>query len=188
MLAAMRCLLFLLLLLPVAAAATEPRPLVLEPNRYSYTYGVPNGWSHDYDAARQTGVRSILVPKGGSFHGSPSIIYVNEVDCGAADVVDCVVDRFRPGNPNLLVTPASPISTTASSTARVILLDGASDPRQAREAIAFLEEEETTVLVVLSTKDTASWAKDMRAFEIVVSGFEYFDCSSPSLAVPCSGR
>ena len=182
----MRCLPFLLLLLSVAATASEPCPLILEPNRYSYTYGVPNGWGHDYDAARQTGVRSIIVPRGGSFHGSPSIIYINEVDCGAADVVDCIVDRFRPGNPNLVVTPISPISTTAQSTARVILLDGASDPRQAREAIAFLEEEETTVLVVLSTRDTASWAKDMLAFETVVRGFEFFTCSDPTLAVPCS--
>ena len=188
MLAAMRCLPLLLLLLSIAAVAAEPRPLVLEPNRYSYTYGVPDGWSHDYDVAQRTGVRSMLLPKGESFHSAPSIIYVNEVDCSAEDVVDCVVDRFRPGNPNLRVTPGSPIPTGANTNGRVILLEGASDPRQAREALAFLEEEETTVLVVLSTKDTASWARDMRAFEIVVSGFEYFNCSTPSLSVPCSGR
>ncbi len=130
----------------------------------------------------------MLLPNGESFHSAPSIIYVNDLDCDAGDVVDCVVEGFRPSNPNLRVTPGNPIPTGANTNARVVLLEGASDPRQAREALAFLEEEETTVLVVLSTKDTVSWEQDMRAFEIVVSGFEYFNCSTPSLAVPCSGR
>lgn len=174
------------MMLSMGAAAAEPRPLVLEPNRYSYTFDVPDGWTYNFDDARRLGVRLMLLPLGESFENAPSIIYVNEIDCGGRDVVACAVESFRTGNPGLRVTSVSPISTRANTMARVILLEGASDPRQAREALAFLEEEETTVLVVLSTNDPASWAEDMRAFETVVSGFEYFTCSDPSLAVPCS--
>ena len=64
-------------------------------------------------------------------------------------------------------------------------MSGAEDRRQAREAMAYIEHEQTIILVVLTTKDPAGWTADYEAFRQTVAGHKFFDCTSPNLAVPC---
>lgn len=179
---------FLLVLLSVFGCAHNPKapPLVLEPNKYSYTFIVPMGWDFSFDQANVFNVRLVFFPRGGDIHKSNSIIYVNEVQGNFTSAIERVLSAAKENSPNLNMDIAPPIKAISENTlAQVRILTGAKDPRQAKEALAFIDHGEIIVLVVLTTKDVVNWQNDYKAFEEVVAGHRYFDCSSPNLTVPC---
>lgn len=168
-------------------------PLVLEPNKYSYTFRVPKGWESNFQQAQQYGVRLMFFPKGGNFETSKSVIYIAEANevCEA----NCVgklsraiakeLQESRDGSPSLQVAIEHPLKIEEGGEAPVRILTGAKDPRRAKEALAFIEHNEAIVLVVLTTMDTKTWEQDYRAFQEIVSGHKFFACGSAKLATPC---
>jgi len=158
------------------ALAEKPPPSIIEPGQYAYEFALPSGWDFSYEEAREAGVPVVLFPVGGGFHHSKAIIYVNEVKCGPAEAIACIVDSFRQNSPNLQVTEAESIPARSSSPAPVLIFTGASDPRQAREAIAFLNERDRTFIIVLTVTETEGWNAAYRAFRAVVRSYQYFDC------------
>jgi hypothetical protein len=99
--------------------------------------------------------------------------------------IDRTIEGSREDSPTLRVATDLPIKIKTGGEARVGILTGAKDPRQAKEALAFSEHKDAIVLVVLTTKDTRHWAEDCAVLQEVVSGQGFFTCSSPELAVPC---
>jgi len=175
------------------AAEKSAPPLVLEPNKYSYTFGVPAGWEYSFEQAQEAGTRLLFFPRGGSFAVSNSIVYANEDDdlCVAtckgmlARTIDKTIRESRDDSPSLQVSVASPIAIIGGGSAPVRILTGWRDPRQAKEALAFIEHDEAIVLVVLTTKNVKTWEQDYAAFREIVAGHKFFSCNSPDLAVSC---
>jgi len=160
---------------------------VLEPNKYSYTFGVPNGWDFSFEQAYEFGLRLVFFPRGGNIHVSNSIIYVKETQGNLSSAIDRVMSNAKDHSPYLRIeiSPSIQIPAMPNASAQVRTLTGSKDPRQAMEALVFIDHGETIVLVVLTTKNTADWQKDYKALETVVAGHRYFDCNTPNLAVPC---
>jgi len=178
------------LLFSVPIFAEKAPPLIVEPNRYSYTFGVPTGWEFSFEQAKQFGLRLVFFPQGGNFHKSNTVIYVNEV-CHAKctgtlpGTIQQTIDSAKRHSPNLKAEVAKPITISTGGEASIRIFSGSQDARQAREALAFIEHKETVVLVVLTTKDISTWEGDYKAFEAIVKGHKYFNCDSPELAVKC---
>lgn len=170
-----------------AGQAQKP-PLILEPNKYSYTFGMPEGWAHSFEQAHSFGTRLVLFPKGGDLHRSNSIIYVNELSGGILSAIVKTIANAKCDNPDIKMENWPSISINAGGAAIVRITEGYKDPRRAKEALAFIEHKDTVVLVVLTTKNTANWDADYKAFVSVVSGHRYFDCNSTNLAVPCAAE
>lgn len=160
-------------------------PLVLESNKYSYTFGVPEDWDFNFEEARKFDLRLLFFPKGGGFHQSNSIIYIKEVQGDLASAIERVLLTAQNYSPSLAIEIAPSIVTMANTSAQLRILTGSKDPRQAKEALAFIDHGDTIVLVVLTTKNTTNWQDDYKAFETIVAGHRYFDCNSQNLAVPC---
>ena len=180
----------MLLLVGCAARARKPPPLVLHQGRFSYTFDVPAGWDFSFEEENRLGVPLMFFPKGGNVNDSNSIVYVNETcsgNCsGAFDaIVQTSIDRARTDSPALQVSSSPGIPLKSGGQAEVRILSGTSDPRRAREALAFIRHDETVVLVVLTTRDVGSWATDYEAFIAIVRSHRFFNCDSPGLAVPC---
>ncbi len=178
---------------PEGGSAKAAAPLVLAPNKYSYTFGVPGGWEYSFEQAQQFGVRLMLFPKGGSFERSNSIVYVNEIDdlcnpsCAGTtgQAIAKTIKESRDDSPMLQVANAPSISIKDGGKATVLVLTGWTDPRQAQEALAFIEHNEAIVLVVLTTKNVKTWEQDYAAFQEIVSQHKFFTCNSPGLATGC---
>ncbi len=179
---------------PARKPVKSAPPLVLEPNKYSYTFGVPTGWEYSFEQAQEAGVRLLFFPKGGSFATSNSIVYANEANddvCTAsctgmlARAIEKTIKESRDDSPMLQVTNAKSIAIRAGGTATVRILTGWRDPRQVKEALAFIEHDEAVVLVVLTTKDVKNWEQDYSAFREIVAGHKFFNCNSPDLAAGC---
>jgi hypothetical protein len=179
---------------PARVATESAPPLVLEPNKYSYTFGVPAGWEYSFEQAEEAGVRLLFFPKGGSFATSNSIVYVNEANddvCGAnctgmlARAIEKNIGESREDSPVLQVANANPIAIRGGGTATVRILTGWRNPQQVKEALAFIEHDEAIVLVVLTTKSVKTWEQDYAAFQEIVAGHKFFNCKSPDLAASC---
>jgi hypothetical protein len=173
-------------------------PLILGPNKYSYTFAVPAGWEFNIEQARERGVTLAFFPKGGSFRDSGSVVYVNELDnpCSGEDCLSPVSQAIaktlreaRADDPGVEVATADPIPTKDGDKALVRTLKGSHDPRNPEvkdnEALAFIEHDETIILVVLTARGTKTWDQDYTAFREIVAGHKFFTCASPNLAVPC---
>ena len=185
-----RFLVLMLLLVGCAGRARKPAPLVLHQGRYSYTFDVPSRWDFSIEEENRLGVPLVFFPKGGNADDSNTIVYVNEIcsaNCSGAfdDIVRASLDRARGDSPALQVSSAPGIPIKAGGRAEVRVLSGTSDPKRAREALAFIRHDETVVLVVLTTKDVGTWRTDYEAFTTIVRSHRFFNCSSPGLAVPC---
>jgi hypothetical protein len=179
---------------PLAVMAqSEPPPLIFEPNQYSYTFGVPAGWTFSLEQGRAMGTALVFFPKGGSFDQSASVIYISSANsacktsCKGAvpTAMERDIEASKRGNPNLRFESAPAIAITVGGAASVIIMSGAEDKRQAREAVAYIEHEQTIILVVLTTKDPSTWVADYEVFRQIVAGHRFFDCKSSNLAVPC---
>lgn len=184
-----KILVALLFLITQSVLAGAP-PLILEPNKYSYTFGVPDGWEFNFEQARQFGAKLVFFPKGGSFHNSKSIIYVDEIcklNCSESlkSAMERIVIKAKIHNPNLKIIDANPVPIKSGGKAKVKVMTGLRDPRQVKEALAFIEQKEVFLLIVLTSKDTTTWEKDYEEFKTVVSGHKYFNCESSDLAVNC---
>lgn len=165
----------------------------MEPDKYSYTFAVPEGWDFSFEQAQQFGVKLVFFPKGSNVHESNSIVYINEIwstDCNIAlsMAIEATIDNAKEHSPNLQVAKANPIKLAKGGEAEVLIFTGSKDPRQAKEALAFVKHDETIVLVVLTTRNLINWGQDYKAFEQIVAGHQFFNCSSPNLAVPCRNK
>jgi hypothetical protein len=184
---------------PQPSSTEGAPPLIVEPNQYSYTFGVPKDWEFSFEQARERGVRLAFFPKGGSFITSSSVIYISEVDascaansvCAVSDAVAKTIREARHDSPSLQVATENPVKTRDGEKALIRILRGAKDPRQGtdakdNEALGFIAHDEAIILVVLTARDTKTWEQDYRAFQEIVGGHRFFTCNSPNLATPCS--
>jgi hypothetical protein len=67
---------------PQNRSAKDAPPLIVEPNKYSYTFGVPDDWEFSGEQAHRRGAALAFFPKGGDFNSSNNVIYVNEIAMG----------------------------------------------------------------------------------------------------------
>jgi len=181
-----------------AASADGAPPLVLGPDKYSYTFGVPAGWEFSFEQAHQRGAALAFFPKGGSFNESSSVIFVNELgdpcsgDCMSplSQSIAKTLREVKADSPSVEIAAAESVRTTDGTKAAVRILKGAKDPRNPdvkdNEALAFIGHDETMILVVLTARDAKTWEQDYAAFQQIVAGHKFFNCNSPNLAVPCS--
>ncbi len=147
-------------------AAGKAPPLIVEPDLYSYSLGIPSGWDFSFEQAREFGVRLVFFQDGATFHSSDSVMYVKELcqrKCTGRlrQEISDVLENARARDPNITVSEGGPITAKSGATAQVRILIGAKDPRRAKEALAFLEYREAVVLVVLSTKTPPTGSRTM---------------------------
>jgi len=176
--------------IPTLGSDSKAPPLVLEPNKYSFTLGLPKNWDFSFDQARKHGATLVFFPEGGGFDQSTTIVYVTDLcraNCAGTltKVIDATLTNAKHNSPKLNVAILDPLKTAEGGEAQVRVLTGESDPRQAKEAPAFIEHNETVILVVLTTKDATNWDTDYKALREIISGHKFFTCNSPGLAKPC---
>jgi len=172
-------------------------PLVVGPDKYSYTFGVPAGWDFNFDQAHQRGATLAFFPKGGNFNESSSVIYVStisgpcEENCMSplSQSIAKTLREVKADSPAVEVSSEPPIRTRDGDKAAIRILKGSKDPRDPQlkdnEALAFIGHDEATILVVLTARDPKTWNEDYAAFQQIVAGHKFFTCNSPDLAVPC---
>ncbi|MBI5612775.1 MAG: hypothetical protein HY942_06900 [Gammaproteobacteria bacterium] len=177
-------------LLSCSAYAQKSAPLVLEPGKFSYSFGLSAGWTYSFDEARARGLRLLYYPEGCLLREATSVIYIGEIchsKCsGKLDAaIQEAIDGTRELSPDMRVASAPSLKLKAGGEAQVRILTHPLESGQSRDTLAFIAHDETIVLAVLTAKDTDTWERNYQAFKEIVQGHRYYNCGRPGLSKPC---
>jgi hypothetical protein len=173
-----------------SAFAQRSAPLVLEPGKYSYSFGLSHGWTYSFEEARARGLRLLYYPEGCLLREATSVIYIGEVchsKCsGKLDAaIQEAIEGTRELSPGLSVASAPPLTIKAGGEAQVRILTHPPESGQSRDTLAFIAHDETIVLVAMTAKGADTWERDYKAFKEIVQGHRYFNCGRPGLPKSC---
>jgi hypothetical protein len=173
-----------------SALAQRPAPLVLEPGKFSYSFGMSAGWTYSFEEARARGLRLLYYPEGCLLREATSVIYIGEVchsNCSGklAEAIQEAIDGTRELSPGMSVASAPPLKIKGGGEAEVRILIHPAESGQSRDTLAFIAHDETIVLVALTAKGTDTWDRDYKAFKEIVQGHRYYNCGRPGLPKTC---
>jgi hypothetical protein len=141
-----------------------------------FSLTAPEGWVLDNHSGAQQGLPAVLYPRGSSWKEAAAVMYPTSDRKPASehplqDVIAETLDQYRAASPGLQVETLDPAPTGDARTAKVRKLSG---ERQGNvEAVAFLEEADRVVLLVLSARSEAGFASALPAFRRLVASYSY---------------
>jgi hypothetical protein len=141
-----------------------------------FSLAAPEGWVLDNHSGAQQGLPAVLYPLGSSWKDGAAVMYPTTARKPASehplrDVIEETLGQFRASSPGLRVETLDPVPTGDARTAEVRKVAG---ERQGNvEAIAFVEEAERVVLLVLSARSETDFAQALPAFRQLVGSYTY---------------
>ncbi len=172
----------------VAAQAVPPKrttPAVPAPRPLTLVYGddhvfgvvAPDGWVVDDSSGLGSRIRVVLYPKGQKWDTAPTVIYANPLHQSARDsksvaqMIDHDVAAFRKANPRGSVAAAAMIRTLKGKTAQVRHFSPTGGPPT--EAVAYIPEDDLVMLLVLTSRQPATFRAALPAFQEFVKHYQF---------------
>ena len=176
-------LLILLFLAAGSLLAAKP-PLVPQEGGAGIIYAeglvfsltAPEGWVLDNHSGAGQGLPAVLYPQGASWKEAPAVMYPTSDRKPASahplqDVIAETVEQYRAASPGLRIESLAPAPTGDARTAEVRKLSGETQGNV--EAIAFVEEADRVVLLILSARSETGFAAALPAFRQLVGSYNY---------------
>jgi hypothetical protein len=141
-----------------------------------FSLAAPEGWVLDNHSGAQQRLPAVLYPRGSSWKDSAAVMYPTSDRKPASghpleDVIAETVDQYRASSPGLRVEILDPAPTGDARKAEVRKLSG--EKQGNVEAIAFLEEADRVVLLILSARSEADFARTLPAFRRLIASYRY---------------
>ncbi len=144
-----------------------------------HVFGVvaPEGWAVDDSSGLGSRIRVVLYPRGQKWDNAPTVMYVNPLHQDArrpktlTQMIVHDVEQFQKANPRGKVVAAPMIRTAKGKTAQVRYF--APDGGDPAEAVAYIEEPDLVMLLVLSSREPGGFQKTLPAFHALVERYEF---------------
>lgn len=141
-----------------------------------FSLTAPAGWVLDNHSGSQQGLPAVLYPRGSSWKQASTVMYPTSDRKPASehplqDVIAETLDQYRAASPGLRVESLAPAPTGDARTAEVRKLSGQAQGNV--EAIAFIEEADRAVILVLSARSESDYATALPAFLQLVGSYSY---------------
>lgn len=174
----------LLLACGVLIASAGATPPVVPPSRgeaatillrgldHAFYLTAPRGWMLDAKAGRSDGLPVVFYPIRSSWTDSPVVMYAVDLPVDSTTLDRFVADnveRVRAGAPEVTIEEGAEVRTRDGLLARVRVFRG---PGSRREAVAFIRERNTFVLVTMTSRDSEAFAEARAAFQSVVASYQ----------------
>jgi hypothetical protein len=151
-----------------------------------HVFGVvpPPGWVVDDSSGLGSKIRVVLYPRGQKWATAPIVMYSNPLhqDPRARKSFAQMLERdaadFRRQSPHGKVTSGPPIHNVKGQTAEVRYF--APDGREPLTAVAYYEEKELVMLLVLDSKTPAGFRQTLPLFNGMVSSYQFVASSVPT--------
>jgi hypothetical protein len=145
---------------------------VLSGRNYVFALTSPPNWIADSEAGRGAGVDTVFYPSGSSWNGPvsfyPRVWQKNPGDT-VATVIAADLAQYQMASPDveMMERPAIPISVSATGQLRLYR----SQAHGLREAVAYIDQSQTVVLLVLRAKDDTVFERSLQSFEEFVRSY-----------------
>jgi hypothetical protein len=141
-----------------------------------FSLTAPEGWVLDNHSGSRQGLPAVLYPRGSSWKEAPAVMYPTSDRKPASehplqDVIAETLEQYRAASPGLKVESLAPVPTGDARTAEVRKLSGEAQGNV--EAIAFIEEADRVVLLILSARSEAEYAAALPAFLRLAGSYSY---------------
>lgn len=144
-----------------------------------HVFGIvpPPGWVVDDSSGLGSKIRVVMYPLGQRWASAPTVMYQNPLhqDPHArktfAQMIERDVAEFRRQNSHGKVVSAPPIQNVRKQQAEVRYF--APDGRDPVSAVAYYEEKELVMLLVLESKTPAGFRDALPAFKTMVSSYQF---------------
>ena len=166
----------LLLTLQMGSASAQENTGILYGDGHTYSLSAPKGWVLDNASGVDQGLHAVFYPEGGSWDGSPVVMYTNVARLGIPDqgtleeVIANDITSMREGAPLLKVEKLDAITTTAQER-KAIVYRFSGDPNGNHEAVAYIGEVGIAVLIVMTARNKKLFQKNLKAFEELVKSY-----------------
>ena len=157
----------------------KPASVLFYGRDYSFFVDTPKGWVLDVESARASGLQAILYPEGATYESAPALIYANAIvrADGGKEPVEAAIDRelrvWATRLPEVPIVYAAPLPTADGKTATVKhFLGGKGDA--AFEAVAYVGEEKTVSVLVLSARNQDGFEIGLPIFARLVGSYTTF--------------
>jgi hypothetical protein len=144
-----------------------------------HVFGIvpPPGWVVDDSSGLGSKIRVVLYPLGQRWATAPTVMYQNPLhqDPHArktfAQMIDRDIAEFRKQSPHGKVVTAPPVENVRKQRAEVRYF--APDGRDPVSAVAYYEEKDLVMLLVLESKTSAGFREALPGFRTMVSSYQF---------------
>ena len=142
---------------------------------FSFWITAPKGWILDNESGKDQGLTVVFYPQGSSWKDSIAVMYANtsvkeRPHQTLDDYIQGDLEKFKTESKNLAVHDSGSLETKDHKRAVIRVLSG--DAYGNFESIAYIEEPQIFVMLVLTSKDKPNWEKSRGAFNELVKSYE----------------
>lgn len=137
-----------------------------------FSVETPPNWEVDSESAKVHGIDAVSFPVGSSWRGPVTIyprVWQKGEDLSLAQVMDEDLRQYTQSNPSIQVADAAPIGISISATAKVRYFS--SSKPALHEAVAYVDQNRTVILLVLRTASEAEFKEVLPTFESFVRSY-----------------
>lgn len=162
----------------LAARDTGMRSGIIMYDGCSFGLTPPQGWTLDTESGASNGVPAVLYPEGSSWADSRTVMYANVTakDSGQSgeSMIEYDVKRFTSEDPEVVISDL-PSRTAGRKKVRVKSFLGKSPENY--EAVAYIDEKDHVVFLVLSARDMETFESSLPSFSELVDSYIFMGSS-----------
>ena len=144
---------------------------------HAFRLSAPKGWVLDNKSGVSQGLHAVFYPKGQSWKEAPTVMYANtaslEDDAHRTleKLIEFDLNNFKKNYPGISVTEESNIKIKENVVAKVRYLSGQTYGNY--EAIAYIDEGKTGVMIILSSRTKEGFENSLRVFNELVTSYVF---------------
>lgn len=160
----------------VASAQTKAESGIVYGTDHSFFITAPDGWVLDTDSGASQGLHAVFYREGETWARAGAVMYVNaaskRVDGQRTlkELMDYDIGQFRKKSPALRVASAPPAMAHGHK-AEILTFEG--DQFGNYEAVAYIDEEFTVVMLVLTSRTKGEYDRAYPDFEKLVASYQF---------------
>jgi hypothetical protein len=169
------CLVISLLLSGLVLAQTPGGAGIVYGRGHAFAIQAPDGWVLDNAAGKGQGLQAVFYREGSDWGSAKGVMYTNAAIKGKGqetlqELIDYDVAQFRARAPQLKVTAREDLAT-GSGKAVVWQFEG--DEHGNFEAVAYIDEKEAIVMLVLTARTRELFDQEYPSFEKLVGSYRF---------------
>ena len=152
--------------------STEMRSGIITHEGLVFRLTPPHAWELDTESGRPNGVPVVFYPEGTSWRDSKTVMYVSVTAKRDGETVDSLIEqdvqRFREGDSRVVIADL-PDQTVGKRQVKVKSFFGQSPENY--EAVAYIDEKQHVVFLVLSARNTEAFESSLPMFSELAGSY-----------------